>query len=295
MFKNLRVKETSDRIKPGPVKLTSEWLERDSQAPVLLREINDLSENIKKRFYRNLIPPALLARFQIDPVSWKGANGNIHVRLESEPGKGSVNLRAYRDGSQQDEFFHLEISDNTQGSIDVVMLHLNNPESPRFSTSIQREEIPTHSGGTGRDFEEEARAKEAGLAPGQIRDGLGALKITLNQLEAFLATIGHRAYFLEPYFYSAAWIFEKRGFAYARGHKLMDDIHAEFQPGGRLHQALDSSTPFRQPEGWRSVRGRAWAIHDGILEAIGEKWQDLRMVKQVGRKAGVETFPNAEF
>ena len=136
---------------------------------------------------------------------------------------------------------------------------------------------------------------EAGLAPGQIRDGLGALKITLNQFEAFLATIGHRAYFLEPQSYSAAWLFEKRGFAYVRGHKLMDGIHDEFQPGGRLHKALDSSTPFRQPDAWHSVRGRAWAIRDGILDSIGEKWQDIRMVKQVGRKAGVETFPNAEF
>ena len=90
-------------------------------------------------------------------------------------------------------------------------------------------------------------------------------------------------------------MFERRGFAYVRGHKLMNDIQLEFQPGGRLHAALDGSTPFRQPEQWRTVRGRAWAIHDGILEEIGLQWDHLRMIKQLGKHAGVETFPAATY
>jgi len=80
-----------------------------------------------------------------------------------------------------------------------------------------------------------------------------------------------------------------------RGHKLMDTIHKEFQPGGALHSALDGSSPFRQLSQWDTVRGRAWAIHDGVLETIGARWDKLRMVKQVGRHAGVETFPEAKF
>ena len=80
-----------------------------------------------------------------------------------------------------------------------------------------------------------------------------------------------------------------------RGHKLMDDIQREFQPSGKLHEALDGSTPFRKSDQWRFVRGRAWAIYDGILDNIDEKWDDLRMIKQIGRHAGVDTFPNAEF
>jgi hypothetical protein len=75
----------------------------------------------------------------------------------------------------------------------------------------------------------------------------------------------------------------------------MDDIHKDFQPGGCLYSALDGSTPFRQQDQWRTVRGRAWAIRDGILEAIGARWDGLRMVKQVGRFAGVETFPKAVY
>jgi hypothetical protein len=115
----------------------------------------------------------------------------------------------------------------------------------------------------------------------------------LQQVETFLATCGHGAYFLEPMTYAAAWVFERRGFAYVRGHKLMDDIHREFQSGGRLCQALDGSTPFRQPDQWSTVRGRAWAIHDGVLDAIDAKWDKLRMIKRVGRHAGVATFPGS--
>jgi hypothetical protein len=44
-----------------------------------------------------------------------------------------------------------------------------------------------------------------------------------------------------------------------------------------------------------TVRGRAWAIHDGILDALGMRWDNLRMVKQIGRHAGVETFPQAAY
>ena len=62
-----------------------------------------------------------------------------------------------------------------------------------------------------------------------------------------------------------------------------------------LHAALDGSTPFRQPEQWQSVRGRAWAIHDGILAVMDKHWDGLRMVKQIGRHANVNTFPDADY
>jgi hypothetical protein len=79
------------------------------------------------------------------------------------------------------------------------------------------------------------------------------------------------------------------------GHQLMKTIDEEFRPGGQLHAALDGSTPFRQPEQWQTVRGRAWAIHDGILEVHGKRWDGLRMLKQLGRHAGVDTFPDAAY
>jgi hypothetical protein len=125
--------------------------------------------------------------------------------------------------------------------------------------------------------------------------GLGSSRLVFEQIDAFLSMLGHRAYFLEPLTYASAWVFERRGFAYVRGHKLMDDIQREFRPDGRLYQCLDARSAFRKRNQADTVRGRAWAIHDGILEALGLRWDQLRMVKQIGRHAGVQTFPKATY
>jgi hypothetical protein len=136
---------------------------------------------------------------------------------------------------------------------------------------------------------------EAGLSPGQVRKGLGASKLVLDQLEMFLSTLGQEAYFLEPLTYVSALLFERRGFAYVRGHQLMDEIHAQFQTGGKLHAALDSTSAFRTAAQASSIRGRAWAIHDGVLGAIDTRWDGLRMVKRIGIHAGVSTAPGLEY
>jgi hypothetical protein len=136
---------------------------------------------------------------------------------------------------------------------------------------------------------------QAGLAPGQVRAGLGGSRVVFEQIDTFLSMLGHRAYFLEPLTYASAWVFERRGFAYVRGHKLMDDIQREFQSGGVLYKSLDGASAFRKRDQAHTVRGRAWAIHDGILEVLDQRWDKIRMVKQIGRHAGVETFPKAVY
>lgn len=136
---------------------------------------------------------------------------------------------------------------------------------------------------------------QAGLAPGQVRAGLGGSRLVFEQIDSFLSMLGHRAYFLEPLTYASAWVFERRGFAYVRGHKLMDDIQREFQAGGMLYKSLDDGSAFRKRDQAHTVRGRAWAIHDGILEALDQRWDKVRMIRQIGRHAGVETFPQAVY
>jgi hypothetical protein len=177
--------------------------------------------------------------------------------------------------------------------VDLLWLELSDPHGPKFDIDKDESGNPLSFGSLYRNLRAEAQSKEAGLSPAQVRGSLGASSLVLAQIEGFFALLGHRAYFLEPLTYASAWVFERRGFAYVRGHKLMDQIQREFQPGGKLHTALDGQTPFRQSDQWRTVRGRAWAIHDGILDKIETNWNDLRMVKQIGRHAGVETFPGA--
>jgi hypothetical protein len=295
LFRYLRIRQQPLYVVAEPGALSREWLAKDAEIPITLHQINALPENARQRVYRNLIPASLLTRYNIDPIHWKSADGEYHVWLKAEPDNGTVLISAKKTLDDPEDYFCLEIADNPLNGIDLNLLILNNPESPYFRTSYDDEGQPTLFGTLRRILAEEQRAMQAGLAPGQVRESLNASSMVLQQLDAFLATLGHRAYFLEPLTYASAWVFERRGFAYVRGHKLMDTIHKEFQPGGALFRALDGSSPFRQPGQWETVRGRAWAIHDGILEAIDAHWDKLRMVKQVGRHASVETCPGAKF
>jgi hypothetical protein len=77
----------------------------------------------------------------------------------------------------------------------------------------------------------------------------------------------------------------------------MKRIHELFQPGGKLFDKLDHSTPFRKAEFASTVRGRSWAIHDGILldsedDLLEEGWESPVMYRMVGKPRGMITFPD---
>ena len=151
----------------------------------------------------------------------------------------------------------LELSDNSFNRIDLNFIILGDPASQLFDTDVYAEGKPTLFGTVSRNLIAEDKAIRAGLAPGLVHRGLRGAGEVLHQLETFLIALGHRSLSLEPLTYASAWVFERRGFAYIQGHQLMDQIHKEFQPGGRLHAALDGSTPFRKPDPWSTVIGRA--------------------------------------
>ncbi len=71
----------------------------------------------------------------------------------------------------------------------------------------------------------------------------------------------------------------------------MLEIDRQFHPGGILHQRLNGSSPFRMPGMERTVRGRSWAIHDGIMD---EPWDGLQIYKMIGADAGLNTFPDRQ-
>lgn len=293
MLKYFRVKSQPDKVVPNLGAISASLLESDAHLPFTIRQLNNLPENVKRRVYRGLIPPALLTRFGIDPIQWTGPNKVPMVFLKAEPQSEKVLITVRNSPDPNDEFFALELADNSLNGIELNLIVLNDPTTPRYSIDQTEDGQPTMFGTLKRNMKAEEAAKDSGLAPGQIRAGLGGSRIVFEQIDAFLAMLGHRAYFLEPLTYASAWVFERRGFAYVRGHKLMDDIQREFQPGGALHQCLNDESAFRRRDQASTVRGRAWAIHDGILEALDLRWDKIRMVKQIGRHAGVETFPQA--
>ena len=295
MLKYFRVKGQPEKVVPDLGAISASLLESDAHLPVTIRQLNNLPENVKRRVYRGLIPPALLTRFGIDPIQWTGANKEPMVFLNAEPNSEKVLITARNSSDTADEFFALELADNSLNGVELNLVVLNDPTAPRFSIDYTEDGQPTMFGTLKRNLKAEEEAKNAGLAPGQVRAGLGGSRVVFEQLDTFLSMLGHRAYFLEPLTYASAWVFERRGFAYVRGHKLMDDIQREFQLGGALYQRLDDGLVFRKQNQASTVRGRAWAIHDGILDALDLRWDKIRMVKQIGRQAGVETFPQAVY
>jgi hypothetical protein len=295
MFRSLRVKKAPEPVLPPAGSLSAEQLNQDSALPITLRQINSLPENAKRRIYRALLPANLLVQLGIDPITWRGTGGEGYIRMRGEPGTGNVSISVQRQGESSEDILTLELADNAYDGIELNFILINDPDSPRFGIDKDEEGKTTHFGTARRNLAEEEKAKQAGLAPAQVHTSLRASRQVLEHLDNFLAALGQRVYFLEPLTYASAWLFERRGFAYVRGHQLMDEIHAQFQPGGTLYQALDGSTPFRMQDQWNTVRGRAWAIQDGVLDLIGARWDGLRMVKQIGRDAGVETFPGSVF
>ena len=93
-------------------------------------------------------------------------------------------------------------------------------------------------------------------------------------------------HFAEPLYYHNAVTFERFGFAYQKGRRLMERIQRGFDPGGDLLPLLDESTPFRKPEAANSIHLRSWAIHDGIL---GEPFQNVTMYKTIDSHAQIST------
>lgn len=270
-------------------------LMREPDLPVSLHVLNQFSLGAKKRIYRTLLPPDLLTAFDIDPITWKGPDGEQHVLIVAPPDRGQVKIVARHAADARDPFAYLELVDTSFNSINVVLLVLNDPQATRFDTDVGKDGRPTLFGTVHRNRAAEEAAMAANLAPGQVRQGLRASGVALQHLEAFLSLLGHGAYYGEPLTYAAAILFERRGFSYVAGRRAMQTIDREFRPGGRLHAALDDSTPFRRPEQWPTVRGRAWAIHDGILDTINMNWDGIRMSKRLGRHAGVDTFPDGEY
>jgi hypothetical protein len=240
-----------------------------------------------RRIYLSLIPVDVLHRFDIDRDALIRPDSSL---LEIAGGPSSVELILKHRSEAQDPLLYLQLADTTTNQVEVVMFIVNDPDADRFDTDQLPDGTPTHFGTQARHVEEEIRAMEAGLAPGQVRRGLRLTRDLVPILERFVAALGHDVFYIQPLAYHNAILFERLGFSYALGLGRMEWIHREFTPGGLLYARLDGSTPFRRPGAENSVRGRSWAIHDGILDA---PYTGIKMYKRVGVHSGIVTFPDA--
>ena len=257
-----------------------------------LRQINELPIAQKEKIYRLLLPQQILETYGIDPETLSDAQGNRLVTFTFPEGSRMIEIDVRPEVGFPDPLLYLELVDTRLNQIEVMLFVVNDPNSERFETDRDWRGERTKFGTFKRNVPEEITAMEAGLAPGQVRQGLRMSRVLVPLFEDFVRRLGHDYYLMEPLAYHNAILFERLGCNYVQGLRKMEWIHIAFEPEGLLHEALDNSTPFRHPDAWRTVRGRSWAIHDGIL---GEPWHGVRMYKRVGKHAQIDTFPGGRY
>jgi len=256
-----------------------------------IQEINALPPEVAEALYARLIPEELLDRFGIDHLTHCRDDVRL-VRVTAPEGKpwARVEVRAAPDDRDPALLVHIEMSPLSVP--ELAFVQITDPGRPRYAIDRDPEGRDTLFGTVSRNVEEELRAMKDGLAPGQVRPGLRLLGRVLESMEAFCRLIGKEFYLLEPLFYHSAILYERRGCGYLFGREVMEEINEGFAEGGALRSALDGSTPFRRPGAGSSVRGRSWALHDGVA---GPTWGGVKMYKAVGRHAGVVTFPGGRY
>jgi hypothetical protein len=255
--------------------------------PSTIGGINLLSESEKRAIYSRYIPAALLEKYEIPPLT--SAAGYNLLQFRFAPGSPDVEMRLFHKMDFPDPILYAHLTDTLNGQIHILLYVLNAPGTPRFDVDKMPDGSPTQFGILRRNIDAEQNALAAGLAPGQVRRGLRLLGQAIEAFEGFVTALGHEMYFIEPLYYHNAVNFERYGFSYQMGKRLMESIHAGFQSGGDLQAHLDGSSPFRQSDAANSIRKRSWAIHDGIL---GEPFTKVTMYKRVGKLAGINTAPD---
>jgi hypothetical protein len=256
--------------------------------PSTLYGINQLPEAQMRQIYTRLIPPELIEHFHLNP-ELVDEQGNNLVKLNCQPGCAVAEMSVFHQVGFRDPILYGHLTDTLAGQIHILLYVLNDVLSPRYDIDFLEDGTETQYGTSYRNIPAEQEAFQAGLAPGQVRRGLRMLGEAIRAFESFVDSLGHNLYFAEPLFYHNAVFFERYGFNYLKGRKLMERIQTGFSEEGDLFRLADGVSIFRQPDSDCSIRLRSWAIHDGIM---GEPFTDVTMYKEIGKTAGINTCPN---
>ena len=257
-----------------------------------IQEINALPREMAEALYLRLVPPALLAQLSIDPTTLCGPDGDRLVRITAPADQPWVRLEVHRSREDRDPALLVDVEMSALSVPELAFVQIADPEGPRYAIDRDVEGQDTLYGTVTRNIAEEVRAMKDGLAPGQVRRGLRMLTSVLDRMDEFCALMGKEIYLIEPLFYHSAILYERRGCGYLMGREIMEEIHAGFGPDGALAEQLDDGSPFRQSSAASTVRGRSWALHDGLS---GPAWGGVKMYKAAGRPANVNTFPGAVY
>jgi hypothetical protein len=266
-----------------------------------LKDINALATPEKEGIYAGIIPPRLLNLLDISPHTLLGADGRRRVTIIAPEGMSLARIEVRHRPEERHTTFFLDIAETHYHQMELSFCIINDPFAPRFAVDLDENGNDNAFTTLGRNIPEEIRAMQAGLFPNQTSRGLRMFGEFFDLFERFVDAMGMDMIMAEPLTYDNAVRYEKYGFDYLNGRRMMLEINREFRPGGVLFNKLDGSTPFRMPGMDRTAHGRSWAIHDGLLDEpwddltvdkiLDEPWEDIRIYKTIGVHAGVNTFP----
>jgi hypothetical protein len=257
--------------------------------------LNALPFGVRDQLYLRLIPEELLSRLGRDRGWLHGSGGElVRVSVGEDKPWARIELRVRQ--QDLDPVLLVDVGTSAFGVPELSLVQVNDPEAPRYGIDRDPDGHDTLLGTASRNLGEEARALTDGLAPGQVRRGLGMLGRVLECMDAFCLLLDADFYLVEPLFYHSALLYERHGCDYFMGRDRMQAIHAGFAADGNLRARLDDSTPFRRRGFEATIRGRSWAIHDGILGApFSDGEAAVKMYRVPGRHAGVATFPDGAY
>jgi len=256
-----------------------------------LRAINRLGEHEKERIYSRLLPQRLRGLLQLKQNSLCNSDGRRLVTIIAPSGLPLVRIEARSGTGDGVTVFFIELSDTQFHQMELSFCIIRDPNSPCYAVDVDEKGKNNWFASQGRNIPEEIRAMQDGLFPNQTHHGLQLFASFFPLLERFTDALGIQMIMGEPLSYDNAIRYEKYGFDYLRGKRLMLEIDREFQPGGVYFRRLDGSSPFRMPGMERTVSGRSWAIHDGIMD---EPWDDVQIYYMIGAPAAINTFPGRE-
>jgi hypothetical protein len=268
---------------PGNIQLVSE----QGRELTSLRGINELETAEKECIYTSIIPPRLFELLKISPAALSGLDGRRRVTIIGPRGMGLARIEVKNHPDDPHTVFFLDIADTHYRQMDLSFCIISDPSAPRFAVDVDSSGNDNCFTTLGRNIPEEIKAMRAGLYPNQACRGLRMFGEFFTLFERFVDSLAMDMIVAEPLTYDNAIRYERYGFDYLNGRRLMEQIDREFAPGGSLTARLDGSTPFRMPGMEMSAHGRSWAIHDGIMD---EPWEDVRIYKLVGVDAAVNTF-----
>ncbi len=256
--------------------------------PSSVRGLLALPDAEKMPYLDFLVPAELRAHFGLPPRGeWHQDAGGPFRWLEV-PGASGIRVEVWPDPRAEDPAQVVELVDTYLGHLEAAWIVISDPREPRYNVDREVSGAPLPLGSLHRNLREELRALSAGLAPNQVRAGLRMFRPLIERLEGFAQLLGIGILYVAPLAYHNAIKYEKYGFTYASGLEELQWINREFQPGGVLRRRMDGTRPFRMPWMADTVRGRSWAIHDGVLD---RRWMAPQMYKFVGRSFSTRTFP----